>query len=154
MSAGHHTSSSSSRPPYFPLPPQWTPEENKLFEVALVRFPDGMPDRWHAIASQLPGKSPQDVLDHYRRLLVDVAAIEAGKVELPDYMDEDDDDVDEEGEANNDSSSDKVVSETSKKPGGRAKSKTSKSEERKRGDFYEALKSMEEGIGEQLLDVK
>ncbi|KAH7651032.1 Myb domain plants domain-containing protein [Dioscorea alata] len=91
---GFHSSPSSSRPSLY-LPSRWTLEDNKLFELALVRFPDGMPNRWQIIASLLPGKSPQDVLDHHRRLLIDVAAIEAGMVELPNYIDEDIDEVDD-----------------------------------------------------------
>lgn len=91
---GFHSSPSSSGPSLY-LPPRWTPKDNKLFELALVRFPYGMPNRWRIIASLLPGKSPQDVLDHHQRLLMDVAVIEAGIVELPNYIDEDIDEVDD-----------------------------------------------------------
>ncbi|KAM0938102.1 putative transcription factor MYB/SANT family [Dioscorea sansibarensis] len=131
MFCGFHSSSSASRPPLL-LSPQWTPEENKLFELALVRFPVGMPNRWQAIASLLPGKSPQDVLDHYRKLLIDVAAIEAGRVELPNYIEEDINEVDDDdanGEVGNNDGIDKVVGQNKC----RSKSKMPKNDERKRG---------------------
>ncbi|XP_057978858.1 transcription factor SRM1 [Malania oleifera] len=66
----------------------WTRSEDKLFERALVLFPEESPDRWVRIAANLPGKSPAEVKEHYEALLHDVNEIEAGRVELPRYSDE------------------------------------------------------------------
>ncbi|KAH0470529.1 hypothetical protein IEQ34_000252 [Dendrobium chrysotoxum] len=69
----------------------WTPEENKAFEKALVDMPDETPDRWLRIASQIPSKSPEDIHLHYIALLHDIALIDSGGFDLPEY-DEDEDD--------------------------------------------------------------
>lgn len=69
----------------------WNRLEDKLFEHALVLFPDEVPDRWQRIADQIPGKSPRDVKEHYEVLVHDVTEIDSGRVELPCYADESDD---------------------------------------------------------------
>ncbi|KAJ0045634.1 transcription factor DIVARICATA-like [Pistacia vera] len=66
----------------------WNRLEDKLFEHALVLYPDEVPDRWQKIADQVPGKSPLDVKEHYEVLVHDVAEIDSGRVELPCYSDE------------------------------------------------------------------
>ncbi|KAI3470630.1 hypothetical protein Pfo_027293 [Paulownia fortunei] len=66
----------------------WSRQEDKLFEKALVEFPDGVDDRWRRIAEFLPGKSPDEVKAHYEALLYDIAEIDSGRVELPCYSDE------------------------------------------------------------------
>lgn len=66
----------------------WTKSEDKQFENALVIYPDGTPDRWTLIASQIPGRSPQEALTHYRMLLLDIDMIERGAVEIPSYKEE------------------------------------------------------------------
>ncbi|KAL6580936.1 hypothetical protein OROMI_006859 [Orobanche minor] len=66
----------------------WSRQEDKLFEKALVEFPDGVDNRWHRISEFLPGKSPDEVRAHYEALLYDVAEIDSGRVELPCYSDE------------------------------------------------------------------
>ncbi|KAL6503678.1 hypothetical protein OROGR_025601 [Orobanche gracilis] len=66
----------------------WSRQEDKLFEKALVEFPDGVDNRWSRISEILPGKSPGEVREHYEALLYDVAEIESGRVELPCYSDE------------------------------------------------------------------
>ncbi|KAK9283640.1 hypothetical protein L1049_011890 [Liquidambar formosana] len=66
----------------------WTREEDKMFEKALVMFPEDGPDRWRTIAAHLPGKSPAQVQDHYEALLHDVYEIDSGRVELPCYLDD------------------------------------------------------------------
>ncbi|KAI4385972.1 hypothetical protein MLD38_003953 [Melastoma candidum] len=60
------------------LPSRWTPAENKLFENALAVYDVDTPDRWHRVASMIPGKSVEDVVLHYRDLELDVSKIEAG----------------------------------------------------------------------------
>ncbi|XP_057778660.1 transcription factor DIVARICATA-like [Salvia miltiorrhiza] len=64
---------------------EWSWSEDKIFEDALVKFPEGTPDRWQKITGQLPGKSERDVIAHYEALVHDIAAIEAGEVEVPSY---------------------------------------------------------------------
>ncbi|XVE59720.1 hypothetical protein DITRI_Ditri05aG0069000 [Diplodiscus trichospermus] len=66
---------------------QWTRFEDKLFEQALVMFPEGTSDRWQKIAERVPGKSPAEVKEHYDMLLYDVYEIDAGRVEIPSYVD-------------------------------------------------------------------
>ncbi|KMZ63569.1 MYB transcription factor [Zostera marina] len=58
----------------------WTKEEDKTFENSLVRYTEETPERWVKIASLLPGKSPFEVVDHYKALLQDVMDIEAGRI--------------------------------------------------------------------------
>lgn len=62
--------------------------EDKLFEQALVVFPEELPDRWERIARELPGRSPEEVREHYDALVHDVLEIDSGRVELPIYEDE------------------------------------------------------------------
>ncbi|KAH9769115.1 hypothetical protein WN944_018849 [Citrus x changshan-huyou] len=68
----------------------WNRSEDKLFEHALVMFPEESPDRWQNIASQLPGKSAVEVREHYEALVHDVYEIDSGRVELPSYADDSD----------------------------------------------------------------
>lgn len=79
-----------------PRTPTWTRSEDKAFENSLVRYPEGTPNRWHLIALQVPGKSPDDVLLHYHALVHDVEAIDSGAVQLPDYDDEEEEEEEEE----------------------------------------------------------
>ncbi|KAG6494042.1 hypothetical protein ZIOFF_049060 [Zingiber officinale] len=55
----------------------WSKEENKRFELALARYGEGTPDRWarvtHAVGG---GKSVDQVVRHYERLLDDIKLIE------------------------------------------------------------------------------
>lgn len=69
-------------------PPAWTRFEDKVFEHALVVFPEETADRWERIADRLPGKSPEEVRAHYEALVHDVVEIDSGRVELPCYSNE------------------------------------------------------------------
>lgn len=70
------------------LSTQWSRREDKLFEQALVMFPEGTTDRWHKIAETVPGKSSREVKEHYDMLLFDVYEIDSGRVEIPSYADD------------------------------------------------------------------
>ncbi|XP_074569496.1 protein RADIALIS-like 4 [Curcuma longa] len=55
----------------------WSKEENKRFEVALARYGEGTPDRWGRVARAVGGgKSVDQVVRHYERLLDDIELIE------------------------------------------------------------------------------
>ncbi|KAJ0084307.1 hypothetical protein Patl1_30377 [Pistacia atlantica] len=71
-----------------PFSSSWTREEDKLFENALVMFPEETPERWEKIASRVPGKNSDDVQNHYEDLVRDLREIDSGLVELPNYEDE------------------------------------------------------------------
>ncbi|KAK4771302.1 hypothetical protein SAY87_031834 [Trapa incisa] len=64
---------------------RWTPEENKQFEKALALFDKDTPDKWHKVASMVPGKTIGDVIKHYKELEEDVSDIEAGLFPIPGY---------------------------------------------------------------------
>lgn len=64
---------------------KWTPEENKQFENALALFDKDTPDRWHNVASLIPGKTVNDVIKQYTELVEDVSDIEAGLIPVPGY---------------------------------------------------------------------
>ncbi|KAK8641307.1 hypothetical protein V6N13_010720 [Hibiscus sabdariffa] len=66
---------------------QWTRLEDKLFEDALVIFPEETSDRWQKIADRVPGKSAREVKEHFDVLLHDVYEIDAGRIEVPNYAD-------------------------------------------------------------------
>ncbi|KAI3924166.1 hypothetical protein MKX01_029701 [Papaver californicum] len=64
----------------------WTFEEDKNFEVALVHLGEDTPNRWQAIAIQVgTDKTAEDIEEHYKLLVEDLKAIEAGKVPTPEY---------------------------------------------------------------------
>ncbi|KAE8735571.1 Transcription factor MYB1R1 [Hibiscus syriacus] len=75
-----------------PPPPtarrEWTFAEDKAFELCLVEFPEGTPDRWHIIAAKIPGKSPEEIKQHFDILVRDVYEIDAGRVPVPNYRDD------------------------------------------------------------------
>ncbi|GMH11227.1 hypothetical protein Nepgr_013068 [Nepenthes gracilis] len=67
---------------------KWTRVEDKVFEEALVIYPEEDPYRWTKISGQIPGKSPAEVRDHYDDLVHDVLEIDSGRIELPSYSDD------------------------------------------------------------------
>ncbi|KAI3950504.1 hypothetical protein MKW92_053191 [Papaver armeniacum] len=112
---------SQSQSPYC----SWTRQQDKLFERAIVVFPDeNDPHRWQKIANCVPGKTASEVYQHYQVLVRDIQDIEEGRVELPPYYDDDVDD-------------NKVVWETESSPPplpGTMNNKTKQTEsERKKG---------------------
>ncbi|XP_051207447.1 transcription factor DIVARICATA [Lolium perenne] len=76
-------------PPPPPQPRPWSKAEDKVFEAALVTFPENVPNRWLYVAAQLPGRTPQEAWEHYQALVADIDLIERGLVEAPDSWDED-----------------------------------------------------------------
>jgi hypothetical protein len=69
-------------------PTQWTREDVKIFERALVMVPEDLPNRWEKIAEQVSGKSAAEVRDHYENLLHQILEIESGLAEVPNYPDD------------------------------------------------------------------
>ncbi|KAI5660953.1 hypothetical protein M9H77_20276 [Catharanthus roseus] len=64
----------------------WTPQQNKLFEKALVQFDKDTPERWQKVATAVGGgKSADEVKRHYEILLEDLKLIESGRVPIPTY---------------------------------------------------------------------
>ncbi|CAL9098500.1 unnamed protein product [Musa textilis] len=63
----------------------WTREQEKAFENALATHPEDCSNWWEKIAANVPGKSIEDVKNHYELLLEDVNGIESGRVPLPCY---------------------------------------------------------------------
>ncbi|XP_071710524.1 transcription factor SRM1-like [Rutidosis leptorrhynchoides] len=66
----------------------WTRYEDKLFEEALVLYPDDVIGRWQKIADAVPGKTVDQVRAHYDVLVHDLLQIDSGQVELPSYSDD------------------------------------------------------------------
>nr|WFZ97201.1 MYB132 protein [Hylocereus sp. FX-2023a] len=68
----------------------WTREEEKAFENAIAVHSISEPDeeKWDKIASVVPSKTIEEIKLHFRDLVDDVGAIEAGKVPLPTYGNE------------------------------------------------------------------
>ncbi|XP_030956348.1 transcription factor SRM1-like [Quercus robur] len=84
MSLAHNISNQSS----IGDSSSWSRVQDKLFEEAIVVFPEGTQDRWEKIATQVLGKSPLEVRRHYEVLVHDLLEIDSGRVELPCYEDE------------------------------------------------------------------
>ncbi|KAL5710563.1 hypothetical protein ACHQM5_021110 [Ranunculus cassubicifolius] len=81
MGKSTSSSSSSSSSP-------WSRAQDKLFEQALVIFPEETSDRWERIAMEVPGKKGWEIRKHYDELVRDISEIESGRVELPCYADD------------------------------------------------------------------
>lgn len=63
----------------------WSREQDKAFENALATYPEDALDRWEKIAGNIPGKTLEDIKEHYELLVDDVNQIESGFVPLPSY---------------------------------------------------------------------
>ncbi|KAE8660945.1 Transcription factor DIVARICATA [Hibiscus syriacus] len=64
---------------------EWTREQDKAFENALATYPEDSSDRWEKIAADVPGKTLEEIKEHYKLLEDDINAIESGCVPLPPY---------------------------------------------------------------------
>lgn len=63
----------------------WSREQDKQFEKAIATYPEDTLDRWEKIAADVPGKSVEEVQQHYEVLVDDVQRIESGYIEVPCY---------------------------------------------------------------------
>ncbi|XP_002264395.2 transcription factor DIVARICATA [Vitis vinifera] len=68
---------------------KWNRSEDILLERAILIFPEETPNRWYKIVTQILGKSPMDVLEHYIKLIQDIDAIDFGSMDqyIPDRWD-------------------------------------------------------------------
>ncbi|KAG2377191.1 hypothetical protein LR48_Vigan06g154200 [Vigna angularis] len=64
---------------------EWSREQDKAFENALATHPEDASDRWEKIAADVPGKTIEEIKQHYELLVEDVSQIESGCVPLPSY---------------------------------------------------------------------
>ncbi|XP_058089283.1 transcription factor SRM1-like [Magnolia sinica] len=76
----------------------WSREQDNLFEEALVSYPEDCSDRWEKIAAAVPGKTIDEIKQHYELLVEDINNIEAGLVPLPCYASSSEGSADHEGE--------------------------------------------------------
>ncbi|CAL1387935.1 unnamed protein product [Linum trigynum] len=63
----------------------WTFEQDKAFENALATYAEDDADRFEKIAADVPGKTLEEVKQHYEILVEDIDLIESGHVPLPNY---------------------------------------------------------------------
>lgn len=66
----------------------WSYEEEKAFENAIAMHwidEQDSKEQWEKICSAVPNKSIEEVKEHYKLLVEDVSAIEAGHVSSPNY---------------------------------------------------------------------
>lgn len=63
----------------------WSREDDIAFERALASYTDESEDKWEKIAADVPGKSVEQIKEHYEVLVEDVSRIESGCVPLPAY---------------------------------------------------------------------
>ncbi|GMR41878.1 hypothetical protein PMAYCL1PPCAC_12073, partial [Pristionchus mayeri] len=47
---------------------EWSKEEQKLLEGALVKYPKGTEERWERIAEELPGRTKEEVVERFKLL--------------------------------------------------------------------------------------
>ncbi|XP_062226888.1 transcription factor DIVARICATA-like [Phragmites australis] len=85
----HHRVHAAGPPPAAGRP--WSKAEDKVFERALVTWPEHAPDRWALVAAQVPGRTPREAWERYEALVADVDLIERGAVDIPGCWDADDD---------------------------------------------------------------
>lgn len=47
---------------------EWSKDEQKLLEGALVKYPKGTEERWDRIAEELPGRTKDEVVERFKQL--------------------------------------------------------------------------------------
>ncbi|KAL3716661.1 hypothetical protein ACJRO7_008274 [Eucalyptus globulus] len=66
---------------------EWSREEDKAFENAIaMHWVEDSKEPWDKIASMVPGKSLEELKLHYQMLVDDVNAIDAGQIQVPNYV--------------------------------------------------------------------
>lgn len=83
---------------------KWTREEDEAFETALAdalpwkseEEDEGDMRRWEELVGKVGTKTIEEVRKHYETLVDDIGAIEAGKVEVPNYVGEEEEEVEKE----------------------------------------------------------
>lgn len=63
----------------------WSRDDDIAFERALASYTDESEEKWEKIAADVPGKSVEQIKEHYELLVEDVSNIESGCVPLPSY---------------------------------------------------------------------
>lgn len=63
----------------------WSREQDKAFENAIATYLEDASDRWEKISTDVPGKSLDEIKEHYELLMDDISRIESGYVPLPSY---------------------------------------------------------------------
>lgn len=58
---------------------EWTKEENKIFENSLADLSISRTDLFEQISLRLPGKTTQQIKEHYEALVNDIERIESGE---------------------------------------------------------------------------
>ncbi|PIA41342.1 hypothetical protein AQUCO_02200036v1 [Aquilegia coerulea] len=81
--------------------PEWTRDENKIFEQALCEVDHNSQTLYEDIAARLPGKTVTEVVRHYLALSHDLKVIESGNYTVPKYEDYQKGIVDSDSKANN-----------------------------------------------------
>lgn len=65
---------------------EWSREEEKAFENAIaMHWVKDSTEHWDTIASLVPGRSMEELKQHYEILVEDIRAIEEGKIQIPNY---------------------------------------------------------------------
>ncbi|KAG5010365.1 hypothetical protein AAZX31_07G162900 [Glycine max] len=64
---------------------EWSREQDKAFENALATHLEDASDRWEKIVADVPGKTIEEIKQHYELLVEDINQIESGCVPLPSY---------------------------------------------------------------------
>lgn len=68
----------------------WSREEDKAFENAIAtHWVEDSKEQWDEIATMVPNKTIEEIKQHYRILVEDVRAIEAGQIAIPNYVSDD-----------------------------------------------------------------
>lgn len=63
----------------------WSRDEDITFERALAIYANETENLWEKIAQVVPGKTVEQIIEHYNILTRDIMMIESGCVSLPDY---------------------------------------------------------------------
>lgn len=86
LSFNYQTTLPDFSPSFSVMAWQWGKDDDKLFETALVLFPENIPNRFQAIADHL--QIPvEEVMYYYDALVHDIELIESDRFPITDYPD-------------------------------------------------------------------